>query len=179
MDAEAIAKFNAPVIAQFPEYRAHKPVHAARLVDFHEDPDDLGTWTLVVALSEKNFVEMRADSDWVYAYGIDDRGYVVVGSDGEMAFSKAEDFEPLFVEDAVEITDPVGKKWFSTEGKFERNALGELEVKGVENHPPKPGELERREATMEETQPAFIEAARAAVAEAEAEAAAAEEPTQP
>lgn len=125
---------NEDVIAELPEYYAHKPVRAAKVSNFWPMDADRDLWTLEITLPDKTTRELEVDRTWMDRQEPDIGGWLVVGTDGQLAYSKGVDFEPSFVKDAV-ITQKGGKDVFSREHLFVRNSQGELVPAVVEMEP--------------------------------------------
>ena len=108
---------NEDVIKELPEYYAHKPVKAAKLMDAIPT-EKAGSWQLIITMPDLSERVLDVDSEWMQHHDPEQGGYVVVGADGQLAYSKSADFEPTFTKDAV-VVQKGGKDVFSREHLFE------------------------------------------------------------
>lgn len=114
---------NEDVIKEMPEYHAHKPVRACPIVDVNEDQDTPGEFILNVRMPDASLRDLIVDADWMDKYAPLAGNYVVVGADGQLAYSAARDFEPSFVDAAQEVVKE-GKTVFSREHEFRKGRDG-------------------------------------------------------
>ena len=116
---------NEDVIKEMPDYYAHKPVRAARLVDGTPPAEKGKPWTLTIQLPDGSERTLDVTSEWMQHYEPNDDGWIVIGADGQIAYSRGSDFEPTFTKDAV-IVQKNGVDAFSREHLYERDAKGRL-----------------------------------------------------